>query len=71
MSRITLPGVSCGRMETVEILTEGGVARRVVVGGHDLCGVTNVNVCYGVNEPPKVTVTFTAKNIVIERNEET
>ena len=70
MARIELPGVQCGSMGTVEILTEGGIAIRVVVEGHELRGVTNVNICYGVDLLPEVTVTFIAKDIVIERNEE-
>lgn len=69
MSKAVFPGVKggCGTVDKVAIMTESGKARLVFVGGKELHGVQRVNINYGVNTKPIVTVCFIADEVSLER----
>ena len=67
MSKIRLKGVSVPAIgHEVEILTENGIAREVIVNGNKIPHAMSVNIRYGVYMYPIVTVAFMAKGVTIE-----
>ena len=67
MSKIQIKGVRAGAtMPNVEVQTEGGIARNVIIDGKELRGVTSLNIRYGICVHPLVTVAFIAQDVTIE-----
>lgn len=71
MYKIKLKGVDGITIsKDVIIPTENGIARGVVVGGHELPHVMSVNIRYGVCMYPIVTVAFMANSVTIEERKD-
>ena len=67
MSKMRIKGIDgIAISEDVTIKTENGIARHVVVGGHELPHVMSVNTRYGICMYPIVTVAFMANSVTIE-----
>ena len=67
MSKMRIKGIDgIAISEEVTIQTENGIARHVIVGGHELPHVMSVNIRYGICMYPIVTVAFMANSVTIE-----
>ena len=70
MGKIKLKGIEgINVSKDVMIPTEKGIARGVIVNGHEIPHVLSVNVRYGVCMYPIVTVAFMAQSVTIEEKE--
>ena len=67
MGKIRLKGIEgINISKDVIIQTEKGIARGVIVGGHELPHVMSVNIRYGICMKPIITVAFMANSVTIE-----
>ena len=58
------------RKQKVTVLSEHGIARHVFIDGNEVVGVTDVNISYGIDTIPKLTIVFYASEVSIIEQEE-